>query len=259
MTPYEILKMARSAERLTSVDYISGIFASFFELHGDRRFKDDPAVVSGVAYLDERPVTVIGIEKGHDTREHAFRSFGSPAPEGYRKALRLMKQAEKFNRPVICFVDTPGAFCGLESEERGQGNAIAESIYEMMGLRVPVITVMIGEGGSGGALALASSNRVYMLSSACYSVISPEGCASILFKDASKAEKAARSLGITADTALSLGVADEIIEDDGLPSLALFEKLKEKLEEGLSELEKIEDLAKDRYLRFRKLGLTIEE
>src|SRR5699024_6923796 len=174
--------------------------------HGDRRFGDDPAVVGGLARLGGMPVTVIAIEKGHTAKERSYRNFGAPHPEGYRKALRLMKQAEKFGRPVICFVDTSGAYCGIGAEERGQGQAIAENLMEMSTLCVPVISILVGEGGSGGALALAVADRVWMLQNALYSVISPEGCASILWKDSSKAETAAAYLKMTAEDAKALGV-----------------------------------------------------
>ena len=193
-TPYERVKLARASGRPTGLDYIRNIFSGFMEMHGDRRFADDPAVVGGIARLCGNPVTVIAIEKGHTAKERVYRNFGAPNPEGYRKALRLMKQAEKFGRPVICFIDTSGAFCGVGAEERGQGQAIAENLMEMTTLCVPVISILIGEGGSGGALALAVADRVWMLENAVYSVISPEGCASILWKDASQAEKAAASL-----------------------------------------------------------------
>ena len=172
-TAYDSVKIARGNNRPTGLDYIKEIFTEFFELHGDRRFADDPAVTGGVARLSGRPVTVIAIEKGHTVKERAARFFGAPGPEGYRKALRLMKQAEKFGRPVICFVDTSGAYCGVGAEERGQGQAIAENLMTMMSLSVPVISVLIGEGGSGGALALAVADRVWMLENAIYSVISP--------------------------------------------------------------------------------------
>ena len=184
MTAYDRLRLTRQNHRPTGADFVAGIFTDKVELHGDRRFGDDDAIIGGVGMLDGRPVTYIAIDKGHDLQERMKKNFGCPKPEGYRKALRLMKQAEKFGRPVICFVDTQGAFCGADAEERGQGEAIAENILEMMGLGVPAISIVIGEGGSGGALALASSDRVYMLENAVYSVISPEGCASILWKDA---------------------------------------------------------------------------
>lgn len=195
-TPYERVKLARASGRPTGLDYIRNIFSGFMEMHGDRRFADDPAVVGGIARLCGNPVTVIAIEKGHTAKERVYRNFGAPNPEGYRKALRLMKQAEKFGRPVICFIDTSGAFCGVGAEERGQGQAIAENLMEMTTLCVPVISILIGEGGSGGALALAVADRVWMLENAVYSVISPEGCASILWKDASQAEKPPPALSL---------------------------------------------------------------
>ena len=189
LTAYERVKLARDSKRPTGLDYIKNVFGGFIEFHGDRRFADDPAVVGGIAKLCNIPVTVIAIEKGHTAKERSYRNFGMPQPEGYRKALRLMRQAEKFGRPVICFVDTSGAYCGVGAEERGQGQAIAENLLEMSTLCVPIISILIGEGGSGGALGLAVADRVWMLQNAVYSVISPEGCASILWKDAAKAEK----------------------------------------------------------------------
>ena len=189
------------------------IFRGFIEFHGDRRYADDPAIVGGIASLNGSPVTVIAIEKGHTAKERTLRNFGAPNPEGYRKALRLMKQAEKFGRPIICFIDTSGAYCGIGAEERGQGQAIAENLTEMSTLCVPVISVLIGEGGSGGALALAVADRVWMLQNAVYSVISPEGCASILWKDAAKAQTAAESLKLTAEDAKSLGVIERILSE----------------------------------------------
>ena len=197
MTAYDRLRLTRQNHRPTGADFVAGIFTDKVELHGDRRFGDDDAIIGGVGMLDGRPVTYIAIDKGHDLQERMKKNFGCPKPEGYRKALRLMKQAEKFGRPVICFVDTQGAFCGADAEERGQGEAIAENILEMMGLGVPAISIVIGEGGSGGALALASSDRVYMLENAVYSVISPEGCASILWKDAGRVADAADAIWST--------------------------------------------------------------
>ena len=194
MNAYEKVRTARSSDRPTALAYINNIFSSFIEFHGDRRAKDDGAIVSGIASLNGMPVTVIAIEKGRTASERTMRNFGSASPEGYRKALRLMKQAEKFGRPVITFVDTSGAFCGIEAEERGEGEAIAVNLMEMMDLNVPILSVLIGEGGSGGALALAVADRVWMLENAVYSVISPEGCASILFKDSKKAKEAAECL-----------------------------------------------------------------
>ena len=213
---YERVKLARDSKRPTGLDYINCIFNRFIELHGDRRYADDPAVVGGIARLNDTPVTVIAIEKGHTAKERTYRNFGMPQPDGYRKALRLMKQAEKFGRPVICFVDTAGAYCGVGAEERGQGQAIAENLLEMSTLCVPIISILIGEGGSGGALALAVADRVWILQNAVYSVISPEGCASILWKDSGKAEAAAASLKLTAEDAKSLGVVERILSEDDI-------------------------------------------
>ena len=205
-TAYEKVQLARGKGRPSGLSFIQNIFPDFIELHGDRRFADDPAVIGGIATLGGRAVTVIAIEKGADTKDKVYRNFGSPNPEGYRKALRLMKQAEKFHRPVICFVDTSGAFCGIGAEERGQGQAIAENLVEMIGLKTPVISILVGEGGSGGALALAVADRVWILENAVYSVVSPEGCASILWKDAKKAKEAAECLHLTAQDMEKLGV-----------------------------------------------------
>ena len=198
-TAYEKVQLARGKGRPSGLSFIQNIFPDFIELHGDRRFADDPAVIGGIATLGGRAVTVIAIEKGADTKDKVYRNFGSPNPEGYRKALRLMKQAEKFHRPVICFVDTSGAFCGIGAEERGQGQAIAENLVEMIGLKTPVISILVGEGGSGGALALAVADRVWILENAVYSVVSPEGCASILWKDAKKAKEALEKAGFVAE------------------------------------------------------------
>ena len=191
---YDIVKLARSNKRPTGLDYIQNLCGDFLELHGDRCYADDAAIVGGVGHFRGIPVTFVAIEKGHSAKERMSRFFGAPHPEGYRKALRLMRQAEKFHRPVLCFVDTSGAYCGIGAEERGQGQAIAENLMGMMSLNTPVITLLIGEGGSGGALALSVADRVWMLENAVYSVISPEGCASILWKDAGKADEAAQRL-----------------------------------------------------------------
>lgn len=256
-TAYETIKTARGNKRPTGVDYINNIFTGFFELHGDRRYADDAAIVGGVAYLNDQPVTVIAIEKGHNAKERTMRSFGAPNPEGYRKALRLMKQAEKFNRPVICLVDTSGAYCGIEAEERGQGQAIAENLMSMMALKVPVISILIGEGGSGGALALAVANRVWMLENAVYSVISPEGCASILWKDASKAEAAAACLKLTAQDALNFGVIEAIIPEANIGQKAFYEGIRIKLAYELNILLSEENLPEKRYQRFRSIGKPV--
>lgn len=254
MTAYKTVKTARSSKRPTGLDYINQIFTDFFELHGDRRFADDGAVVGGVALLEGKPVTVIAIEKGHTTKEHMARAFGAPHPEGYRKALRLMKQAEKFHRPVVCFIDTSGAYCGIGAEERGQGQAIAENLMEMMTLRTPILSVLIGEGGSGGALALAVADRVWMLENAVYSVISPEGCASILWKDASRAAEAAESLHLTADDALALGVVEQVLSEEHLGEKDFYDNLRERLYEEIARLSADPELLEKRYRRFRRIG-----
>lgn len=253
---YETVKLARSGRRPTGLDFIQGVFSDFFELHGDRRCGDDGAVVGGLADLAGRSVTVIAIEKGHSLRERMLRSFGAPQPEGYRKALRLMKQAEKFHRPVICLVDTSGAYCGIGAEERGQGQAIAENLMEMMALRTPVISLLIGEGGSGGALALAVADRVWMLENAIYSVISPEGCASILWKDAKRAPEAAAQLKLTARDALAGGMIERIIPEEGLGKAEYYAALRQALNAELEGLLKLDtqSLLEARYQRFRRIG-----
>ncbi|MBQ7131747.1 MAG: acetyl-CoA carboxylase carboxyltransferase subunit alpha [Oscillospiraceae bacterium] len=252
--PYDKVKLARNIKRPTGLDYINNIFENFFELHGDRRYADDRAIVGGVAYLDEIPVTVIAIEKGHSTKERAMRNFGAPHPEGYRKALRLMKQAEKFGRPVICFIDTSGAFCGVGAEERGQGQAIAENLMEMSTLCVPIVSILIGEGGSGGALALAAGDRVWMLQNSVYSVISPEGCASILWKDASLAEKAAENLKLTAHDAKSLGIIEKVISEKDIGTEMFYDRIRRLLTKEVSLLSKDAELVGKRYERFRQIG-----
>ena len=257
------VKIARDPNRPNAKFYINEIFDEFIELHGDRNFGDDKAIIGGIALLNNLSFTVIGICKGENTKENIKRNFGMPHPEGYRKALRLMKQAEKFKRPVICFVDTPGAFCGIGAEERGQGQAIAQNLVELMGLKVPVISIVIGEGGSGGALGLGVSDRIYMLENSVYSVISPEGCAAILYKDASRAEEAAENLKITAQSLYKLGVIDGIVEEPAGGAhrdhkcIAL--NLKNIILSSFSELEKIsvEELVENRYNKFRKMGSFI--
>lgn len=253
---YERVRLARDKDRPTGLDYIKNIFRGFIEFHGDRRYADDTAVVGGIAVLDSRPVTVIAIEKGHTSKERTYRNFGAPNPEGYRKALRLMKQAEKFGRPVICFIDTSGAYCGIGAEERGQGQAIAENLTEMSTLCVPVISVLIGEGGSGGALALAVADRVWMLQNAVYSVISPEGCASILWKDSSKAEAAAASLKLTAEDAKSLGVIERILSEKEIGKKEFYDRIRNLLTVEIKELENDPDLIGSRYERFRRIGVS---
>lgn len=251
---YERVKLARDSSRPTGLDYIRHIFKGFMEFHGDRRFADDPAVVGGIARLNGSPVTVIAIEKGHTAKERNYRNFGAPHPEGYRKALRLMKQAEKFGRPVICFIDTSGAYCGIGAEERGQGQAIAENLMEMSTLCVPIISILIGEGGSGGALALAVADRVWMLQNAVYSVISPEGCASILWKDSTKAEAAAASLKLTAEDAKNLGVVERILSENDIGKREFYDHIRMLLAEELNELSRDPDLIGKRYDRFRHIG-----
>ena len=253
MSAYEKVLLARAKGRPTGLSYIDHIFQDFVELHGDRRFADDPAIVGGIATLEGKPVTVIAMEKGSDMKDKVRRNFGAPNPEGYRKALRLMKQAEKFRRPVVCFVDTSGAYCGLGAEERGQGQAIAENLVKMAGLRTPIVSVLIGEGGSGGALALAVADQVWILENAVYSVISPEGCASILWKDAKKVKDAAECLRLTAQDMEELGVVEKVIPEEKDFSLT-YGQIKEELVKTLEELSSLpmEELLQKRYERFRK-------
>jgi len=253
-TPYDRVKLARSNSRPTGLDYIHNIFNGFIEFHGDRCFGDDPAIVGGIARLNGSPVTVIAIEKGHTAKERAKRNFGAPHPEGYRKALRLMKQAEKFGRPVVCFIDTSGAYCGVGAEVRGQGQAIAENLMEMSTLCVPVISILIGEGGSGGALGLAVADRVWMLQNAVYSVISPEGCASILWKDAGRAQDAAANLKLTAEDAKSLGVIERILSENEIGKKPFYDRIRMLLTEEFASLSGDEDLVNRRYERFRRIG-----
>ncbi len=257
MTPYEKLKTARASTRPTGSAYVNQIFKNIFELHGDRRYGDDAAIYSGIGYLDDGiPATFIAIDKGTDLRTRLAKNFGCPKPEGYRKALRLMRQAEKFHRPVICFVDTLGAFCGAEAEERGQGQAIAENILEMMGLNTPIITIVIGEGGSGGALALATADRVYMLENAVYSVISPEGCASILWKDSGKVADAAACLKITANDMREFKVIEGIITEDFDNFDKMCNSIRHQLKKDLKVLMDLsnDELLENRYNRFRRIG-----
>ena len=251
---YDTVKLARSSKRPTGLDYIHNLCGDFFELHGDRCYADDGAIVGGIGHFRGIPVTMIAIEKGHSAKERTARSFGAPHPEGYRKALRLMRQAEKFRRPVLCFVDTSGAYCGIGAEERGQGQAIAANLMGMMALDTPIITTLIGEGGSGGALALSVADRVWMLENAVYSVISPEGCASILWKDAGKADEAAQRLKLTAWDALRLGIIEKVIPEKELGQPAFYSLLADRLEKELRLLLAQEDRLQRRYDRFRALG-----
>ena len=255
---YDRVKNARSAERATALDIIDNLFTDFVELHGDRGFRDDAAVVAGVARLGGRAVTVIATERGRNLKERVARNFGSAHPEGYRKALRLMHQAERFDRPVVCLIDTSGAYCGIEAEERGQGSAIADNLVAMAGLACPVVSVVIGEGGSGGALGLGVADRVWMLENAVYSVISPEGCASILYKDASKAPEAAAALGLTADKLLELGIIDRIVSEGTGSPTDVAANLREALVPTLDELaaRPTDALLQERYEKFRQMGVA---
>ena len=258
-SPWDTVQLSRSSERPVASDYINAVFDDFMELHGDRYFGDDGAIVGGIASFHGMPVTVIGQEKGKNTKDNIKRNFGMPSPEGYRKALRLMKQAETFGRPIICFVDTPGAFCGLEAEERGQGEAIARNLFEMADITVPILSIVIGEGGSGGALAMAVANEVWMLENAIYSILSPEGFASILYKDSKKASDAARVMKITARDLMELGLIERIIAEEE-PAAA--ENLAELAKEMDSAMEAFfikyaavpkEEIASGRYDRFRRM------
>lgn len=261
----EIIKIARKINRPSALQYIDYIFTDFIEFHGDRHFKDDKAIVGGIAMLDDRPVTVVGIQKGQSTEENITRNFGSPHPEGYRKALRLMKQAEKFGRPVFTFINTAGAFCGIGAEERGQGEAIAENLFEMSGLKVPIISIIIGEGGSGGALALAVADRVWILENSIYSILSPEGFASILWKDASRANEAAQLMKLTAHDLIGLKIVDKIIPEVPGGADCGFEYTADIIRENLiSEIldlsnKSLEILLNERYDRFRKFGEFSED
>lgn len=259
MSAWERVQLSRAADRATALDYIENIFTDFTEFHGDRLYADDAAVVGGLAYFQGIPLTVIGIQKGRNTKENIARNFGMPSPEGYRKALRLMKQAEKFGRPVINFVDTPGAFCGMEAEERGQGEAIARNLMEMSDLKVPVLSVMIGEGGSGGALALAVANKVIMLENATYSILSPEGFASILWKDSKRALEAAQVMKITAEDLKELNIIDEIIYEKEPATAETIEypaaQIKRCIAEFISHYQDMEgdEISMQRYQRFRRM------
>ena len=254
LTAWERMELIRHKGRPTVRDYIPMIFDEFYELHGDRLFGDDAAIVGGIARVHGISVTVLGQVKGHDLEENKKTNFSCPHPEGYRKALRLMQQAEKFQRPIICFVDTSGAYCGIGAEARGQGQAIAENLVEMMGFSVPIISIFIGEGGSGGALALGVANRVWMLEHSVYSVISPEGCASILWKDAKKADEAADNLKLTAQDAYRFGFIEKIISEKDLGSRIFYKDLQKMLIDELKILAQEDDLSESRYRRFRALG-----
>ena len=262
---WDRVQLARHPKRPHTLDYISRIFSSFSELHGDRAFSDDPAVVGGMAFFEDRPVMVIGQQKGRDTKQKLHRTFGMSKPEGYRKALRLMRLADKFRRPIITFLDTPGAYPGVDAEERGQAEAIAVNLREMSRLRVPVIAIVIGEGGSGGALGLGVANRVYMLENAYYSVITPESCAAIIYRDSGKAADAARALRLTSADLLSLNLIDGVITEpaEGAHTDAdkAAEFVREALRGPLAELSALspQELMDDRYNKFRRMGNCFAE
>ena len=253
---WEKVQIARSNTRKTSLDYIEKIFDEFIELHGDRNFKDDKAMVCGLARIGKQNYTVIAEQKGRNTKENIERNFGMPNPESYRKAIRFMEQAEKFNRPVITFIDTKGAYPGIGAEERGQGEAIASSMLKMAGLTVPIISIVIGEGSSGGALAIGVANKVFMLENSIYSILSPEGYASILWKDSSRAEEAAGKMKLTAKDLYELKVIDKIIEEPKDDFGKLAKNLKEEIIKNINDLNKLskEEIVENRYQKFRKMG-----
>ncbi|QUR95277.1 acetyl-CoA carboxylase carboxyltransferase subunit alpha [Macrococcoides canis] len=260
LSPWQRVQIARLGERPTTLDYITYLFDDFMEFHGDRNFRDDSAIVGGIASYQGRPVTVIGHQRGKETKDNIYRNFGMAHPEGYRKAMRLMKQAEKFNRPIICFIDTKGAYPGKAAEERGQSESIARNLVEMAALKVPVISIVIGEGGSGGALGLGVCNTLLMLENATYSVISPEGAAALLWKDSTLAQLSAETMKITAPDLLELGVVDKVIEEvpggahrDIAQQSQLINKALTPLIEELSQYS-AEDIVKQRYDKFRAIG-----
>lgn len=255
------VQAARDMKRPYTADYIVQIFDGFLELHGDRLYGDDRAIIGGIAAIDNRYVTVIGQQKGRTVKENQYRNYGMPNPEGYRKALRLMKQAEKFNRPIILFVDTPGAFCGVEAEERGQGEAIARNLFEMSDLQVPVLTIVIGEGGSGGALALAVANQVWMLENSIYSILSPEGFAAILWKDGKRVQEASEVMKITAQDLKAYGIIEKIIPEPEEMDVEHMDGLAAYLRKEISAflqsyaLKEGNEIKNERYQRFRQFGM----
>lgn len=264
LKPWDRVQIARLQERPTTLDYIPYIFDSFMELHGDRNFRDDPAMIGGIGFLNGRAVTVIGQQRGKDTKDNIYRNFGMAHPEGYRKALRLMKQAEKFNRPIFTFIDTKGAYPGKAAEERGQSESIATNLIEMASLKVPVIAIVIGEGGSGGALGIGIANKVLMLENSTYSVISPEGAAALLWKDSNLAKIAAETMKITAHDIKQLGIIDDVIfeplggahKDIEQQALAIKSAFVEQLD-SLESLSR-DEIANDRFEKFRNIGSYIE-
>lgn len=264
LKPWDRVQIARLQERPTTLDYIPYIFDSFMELHGDRNFRDDPAMIGGIGFLNGRAVTVIGQQRGKDTKDNIYRNFGMAHPEGYRKALRLMKQAEKFNRPIFTFIDTKGAYPGKAAEERGQSESIATNLIEMASLKVPVIAIVIGEGGSGGALGIGIANKVLMLENSTYPVISPEGAAALLWKDSNLAKIAAETMKITAHDIKQLGIIDDVISEPlggahkDIEQQAL--AIKSAFVEQLDSLESLsrDEIANDRFEKFRNIGSYIE-
>lgn len=264
LKPWDRVQIARLQERPTTLDYIPYIFDSFMELHGDRNFRDDPAMIGGIGFLNGRAVTVIGQQRGKDTKDNIYRNFGMAHPEGYRKALRLMKQAEKFNRPIFTFIDTKGAYPGKAAEERGQSESIATNLIEMASLKVPVIAIVIGEGGSGGALGIGIANKVLMLENSTYSVISPDGAAALLWKDSNLAKIAAETMKITAHDIKQLGIIDDVISEPlggahkDIEQQAL--AIKSAFVEQLDSLESLsrDEIANDRFEKFRNIGSYIE-
>ena len=259
ITAWDRVTLARELDRPKALDYLNSLFKDFIELHGDRRFGDDKSIIGGIATLEGKPVTVIGEQKGKNVRENMERNFGMPEPEGYRKALRLMKQAEKFKRPIITFIDTPGAYPGMGAEERGQGEAIAKNLMEMSRIKVPIICIVIGEGSSGGALAIGVGDKVVMLENAVYSILSPEGFASILYKDSSKAKEAAENMKMTANDLKKLGIIDKIIKEpeNGAQNdfETVVEEIKNYLVQNIKKLEELteKELIEQRYEKFRNM------
>ncbi|MHB9942681.1 acetyl-CoA carboxylase carboxyl transferase subunit alpha [Clostridium sporogenes] len=261
---WQRVTLARLKERPTALDYINIIFDDFIELHGDRSFSDDQSIVCGIGLLNNKSVTIIAQQKGKNIKDNIKRNFGMPKPEGYRKALRIMKQAEKFKRPIVCFIDTPGAFCGIDAEERGQGEAIARNLLEMSRLKTVTLSIVIGEGGSGGALALGVADRVIMLENSIYSILSPEGFASILWKDASKAKEAAEVMKITAEDLKEFNIIDKIIKEPAGGAHKNLNKMAETLKENIiNEIEILKEYPLDilldkRYNKFRNMGVFSE-
>lgn len=260
LTAWEVVEIARNPKRKTSLDYINEIFDEFIELHGDRISIDDKAIVCGIATIDEQSYTIIAEQKGRNTKENIERNFGMPNPSSYRKAIRFMKQAEKFNRPVITFIDTKGAYPGIEAEEQGQGEAIAKSMFEMAKLKVPVISIVVGEGSSGGALAIGVANKLYMLENAVYSILSPEGYSSILWKDSSRYKEAAEKMKLTAGDLYKLNIIDEIIKEpvevDNDEFVKISDDIRKKIVKDISKMKSMtkDELVEDRYQKFRKIS-----